>query len=740
MSSPSTLSEEDALFHVGRDSRGKEFTVDPSVLTKHAIVLGATGSGKTVLCKAIIEEAALRGIPVLAIDPKGDISCLAISSKDFSFRPWSDVEADSLQRPREEYAAELQHVYAEKAKEYGIADEEVDRFIENVQVRIFTPKSSAGIPVSISPKLDAPPQFSKWVVEEPGTVSDLLDISVSSLLNIVRPGKSDEDQQAVSYLSSILEYEWQQGNEVDLTSLIDLVLHPPFAKVGDLPLDQIFPRKERTKLAADLNLFNVHPRLRAWMRGTPLDFDKLFQIGPKTSVNVVDLRGIQSQEEKFFFVEMLLHQLYNWIMKQQGVQNLRFLLYFDEVVGFCPPVREPPSKKALLLLIKQARAFGLGIILATQNPIDLDYKVISNANVRFIGRLATERDAERVKVGLDLPSEVGETIGTLEKGQFLNQIFDPRSSGTITPRWLMTYHRGPLQDEEISALMANLKTEWNQTIAKVPTTVPTYPTKSDSSVEAEAVTTASQTAAPTPVPIALPSKQAGIQFVITREEVPAHVKREKSHGLFGQEEVIAEVQPSFRYLVELGIGVRTGLLSKRYQTKYLLLDGTTGAYAELGQGLFLSEGLERLIGLDSKQVEVLLNVREDRPSSAIDIAEKSKDSDDIVRQALKALQEKRLVRTSQMGRTTVFRRTANIPNLVWHDSPVPLVDVERPEGALPVVVPEDKVREVIKGLRGDMDVASYRSFPYPLYHVILTLGNKSRSVWIDGVTGNQLTL
>ena len=452
--------------------RGKDFTIDPSVLTKHTIVLGATGSGKTALCKAIIEEATLRGIPVLAIDPKGDISCLAISSKDFAFRPWSDVEADSKREPREAYAQGQQQIYAEKAKENGITEEKVSRFIENVQVRIFTPKSSAGIPVSISPKLDAPPQFAKWVKEEPEIVSDLLDISVTSLLNIIRPGRSDNDQQAVSFLSAILENQWEQGNGVDLTGLIDLVLHPPFTKVGDLPLDQIFPGKERARLAADLNLFNTHPRLRSWMHGAPLDFDKLFQTGPKTPVNVIDLRGIQSQEERSFFVEMLLQQLYSWIMKQQGVQNLRFILYFDEVVGYCPPVREPPSKKALVLLIKQARAFGLGIILATQNPIDLDYKVISNANVRFIGRLATERDVERVKAGLDLPSDAAETIQTLENGQFFCQIFDPRSSGVVLPRWLMTYHRGPLQEGEISALMKDLKTTGIQPAAAPQVSVP----------------------------------------------------------------------------------------------------------------------------------------------------------------------------------------------------------------------------------------------------------------------------
>jgi hypothetical protein len=737
---------EEAGLEIGRYSRGQDFSIDPSVLTKHAIVLGATGSGKTVLSKAIIEEAASRGIPVLAIDPKGDISCLAMCSKDFSFRPWSDVEAETLRRPKEEYATELKHFYEEKASQSGITEERINRFADGAEVRIFTPKSSAGIPVSISPRLDAPPQFSKWVKEEPGIVSDLLDISVTSLLNIVRPGKSDGDQQAVSFLSAILENQWEQGNGVSLSALIDLVQNPPFTKIGDLQRDQIFSKKERTRLAADLNLFNVHPRLRSWMQGTPLDFDKLFRAGPKTPINVVDLRGIQSQDEKFFFVEMLLQQLYNWVMKQQGVQNLRFILYFDEVVGYCPPVREPPSKKTLLLLIKQARAFGLGIILATQNPIDLDYKVISNANVRFIGRLATERDIDRVKVGLDLPSEVADTIATLEKGQFFCQIFDPRSSGVIVPRWLMTYHRGPLQDAEISALMKDLKTDdaARTTAERLPPGPGPTPMDSGGRLKIESANAASPsaplTAPPSTAQGAVPGGQSGIRFSITREEVSAHVKREKKHALFGQEEVIAEVQPTYRCLVEVGVGLRTGLLTKRYQTKYVLLDGVAGASADLGKGLLLSEGLERLIGLSSRQVYTLLNLRDDRFSSAIDVAEKTKDSDDIARQALKALEEKRLVRSSQMGRAKVFRRTINIPKLSWHDSPVSVVESEQQAGVQPAFVTEDKIREVVRGLQGDQDIVSYRTFLYPLYRVSLTLGNKSRTVWVDGVTGNPVKL
>lgn len=753
--SEENLTREGPELVIGHDSHGKEFDIDPSVLTKHAIVLGATGSGKTVFCKAIIEEAALRGIPVLAIDPKGDISCLAISSKDFQFRPYSDVEADSLRKPREDYARELQELYAEKTKEDGIGPERVEKFSEGVQVRIFTPKSSAGIPVSISPKLDTPPQFSELVEDQPSTVSDLLDLSINSLLNIVRPGRSgDEDQQAVSFLSAILEDQWKKGTNVDLSSLIDFVLRPPFEKVGNLPLDQILPRKERTKLAADLNLFNSHPRLRAWTQGEPLDFDKMFQAGSKTLVNVLDLRGIQSQEERFFFVEMLLQQLYNWIMKQEGVQSLRFLLYFDEVVGFCPPVREPPSKKSLLLLIKQARAFGLGIILATQNPIDIDYKVISNANVRLIGRLATEKDVQRVKAGLELPEDSALTIQSLEKGQFLCQIFDPRTSGIVSPRWLMTYHRGPLRDEEISTLMASVK-PGPQYATEAPAPSPATVEKEAGQVAEEGelapAPVAVQVGSSTPVeaskpaaPEALPQQATllGIPFGLRSDEVHEHVRRRKM-GLFGQSEVLGEVRPTYRLLLELGIGLKTGVLSKKYETKYVYMDAATGMNAELGTRLLLQPGLEHLLGLDSRDLGVLRSLSDDSRhlSSAMDIADKMKMSVDLARSSLQELERHRLAKSTQMGRVKAYQRVTNLPSLDLKEGQLNLSSIEPVEEPLPQKVPlEAEVRELVRGLRQDYDLVSFRPFCYPLYKVDLALGNRTRTAWIDGQTGEEVQI
>jgi hypothetical protein len=430
-------------------------------------------------------------------------------------------------------------------------------------------------------------------------------------------------------------------------------------------------------------------------------------------------------------------------MKQQGVQNLRFLLYFDEVVGFCPPIREPPSKKSLLLLIKQARAFGLGIILATQNPIDVDYKVISNANIRLIGRLATDRDVQRVKAGLELPEDSALTIQSLENGQFLCQIFDPRTSAIVSPRWLMTYHRGPLRDEEIDALMAGLKGEAREEAE------PSAPTSPEAGAHPTMLPTAPHMpTAPMPASVLQPSipevpsartTTLGIAFVLKPDEVSDHVPRQRK--LFGQPEVIGEVRPVYRLLLELGIGLKTGVLSRKYQTKYLFMDAETGKNVELGRKLNLEPGLERLLGLDSRDVEVLRNLSDSKYSSAADLDDRMKISVDLVRNCLQELERKRLVKSKQMGRVKAYQRITNIPSLDFKEAPLNLSAVDSSAiTSIPNGPTEAEVRNMVRGLRQDYDLVSFRPFYYPLYAVNLVLGNKSRTVWIDGTTGEETQL
>ena len=436
-----------------------KFELDRASLTKHAIILGATGSGKTVLSKVIVEEAALQGIPTFAIDPKGDIGNLAFKSAVFDFSNWSGKEADALKSDRARYAANLQKTYRDKAAEFNVPADCAASF-EKVTVRIFTPKSSAGLAVGISPDLSAPKDFDKLLRSDIASAADLLDLTSFNLLRLAGYGEGDRKQ--ITFISTILENAWKNGENLTVKDLIRNIEIPAFSYVGSLSVSKVISEKERKDLATRINLLISDPKLRSWSSAESINFSELFS---SPSINVLDLRNIQSEQEKHLFVELILQQLFQWLIKQGSAQTLRYLLYFDEIAGYCPPVREPPSKKLLLLLIKQARAFGLGMLLASQNAVDLDYKVISNANVRFIGRLGAQRDIQRVSVGLELDSDAEGEIARLRPGEFFCNTFDPKFRSVIRSRWTLTYHRGPLEDNEITELMAPFKNK-NDTVLK----------------------------------------------------------------------------------------------------------------------------------------------------------------------------------------------------------------------------------------------------------------------------------
>jgi len=429
----------------------QKFEIDRASLTKHAIILGATGSGKTVLSKVIVEEAAMQGIPTFAIDPKGDIGNLAFKSANFYFGKWSGKEADAMKIDRAKYAASLQKTYREKAAEFKVASDAASN-LENITVRIFTPKSSAGLAVGISPDLSAPKDFSRLLSTDISSAADLLDLTSFNLLRLAGYGEGERKQ--VTFVSAILENAWKNGESLTVQDLIKNIESPSFSYVGSLPVSKVVSDKERNDLATRINLLISDPKLRSWSSAESINFSELMS---KPSINILDLRNIQSEQEKRLFVELVLQQLFQWLIKQGSAQTLRYLLYFDEIAGYSPPVREPPSKKLLLLLIKQARAFGLGLLLASQNAVDLDYKVISNANVRFIGRLGAQRDIQRVSVGLELDSDAEKEIARLKPGEFFCNTFDPKFRSVIKSRWTLTYHRGPLENSEIAELMALFK-------------------------------------------------------------------------------------------------------------------------------------------------------------------------------------------------------------------------------------------------------------------------------------------
>ena len=443
--------ESSARFNIGQTIDGTKFELDRASLTKHAIILGATGSGKTVLSKVIVEEAALQGISTFAIDPKGDIGNLAFKSGNFDFVKWSGKEADVLKIDRTIYAANMQKTYRDKSVEFKMMPSAASHF-EKIIVRIFTPKSSAGLAVGISPDLSAPKEFNKLLNSDISTAADLLDLTSFNLLRLAGYGESDRKQ--ITFVSAILENAWKNGEDLTVRELIRNIESPSFSYVGSLPVYKIISDKEKKDLTIRINLLISDPKLRSWSSAESINFSELFS---SPSINILDLRNIQSEQEKHLFVELILQQLFQWLIKQGSAQTLRYLLYFDEIAGYCPPVREPPSKKLLLLLIKQARAFGLGLLLASQNAVDLDYKVISNANIRFIGRLGAQRDIQRVSMGLELDSDAEKEIARLRPGEFFCNTFDPKFSSVIKSRWTLTYHRGPLEYSEIAELMSEFK-------------------------------------------------------------------------------------------------------------------------------------------------------------------------------------------------------------------------------------------------------------------------------------------
>jgi len=433
---------------IGRTSSGETFGINTDTLLKHTVVLGATGSGKTTLCKAIVEELALKGYSIIAIDPKGDIGALAIASPDLDFRPWSDLEAKERGIDPGEYAERLRGLYLRELSKWGVSREKICDYVENVRVVIYTPRSSTGVPLSIRPSLDPIPNIREIVAEDKTVLYDAIDNTVSLLLRLAGYGERNTQEHAL--LSQIIETHWLDGESISLEDLVQEVINPPFDQIGSLAVEDFIPQRARLKLARSLNVLLSHPTYKSWLDGEMINFGKFNQRG---TISVIDLRFMTTMEEKQFFIGAFLQELYRWLLRQGGTSSLRLLLYFDELVGFIPPVGKPPSKAGLMLLIKQGRAFGLGCLLATQNPADIDYKVLSNAAHRFVGRLATRQDIAKVKKGLNIDEDLTEIIPRLRPRTFLYHNYESGRTVIVEPRWLITYHRGPLQPSEIRMLV-----------------------------------------------------------------------------------------------------------------------------------------------------------------------------------------------------------------------------------------------------------------------------------------------
>jgi hypothetical protein len=456
-------------FYLGKiyDAKKGEVTeekllYDPDDLTTHAVCVGMTGSGKTGLCIDLLEEAALQGIPALMIDPKGDITNALLhfpELKAADFVPW--VNPDQARREGktlEQAAADAASLWRDGLAKWDIGSERIQALKDAAHFAVYTPGSEAGIPVNILASLKAPEI--PWAENREMLVEEISGIVLGLMglvgLNDVDPVRSREH----ILLSNIFEQAWSQGRDLDLTELILQIQTPPFDKLGVLELKSFFPEKDRMELSILLNSIMAAPSFQSWIQGEPLDIEN-FLYGPdgRPRHSVFYIAHL-SDEERMFFVTLLYAAVETWMRKQKGSTTLRALMYFDEIFGYLPPVKNPPSKTPILRMLKQARAFGVGQVLVTQNPVDVDYKGLSNAGTWFIGKLQTEQDKNRLLDGLEgaapgLDRKVyDKLISTLDKRVFLLHNVHEDQPVTFYTRWAMNYLTGPLTRVQLPALNA----------------------------------------------------------------------------------------------------------------------------------------------------------------------------------------------------------------------------------------------------------------------------------------------
>lgn len=460
------------LFYLGKDvdKDTQEATEALTLLknknfTTHATIIGMTGSGKTGLGVGIIEEAVIDNIPSIVIDPKGDMGNLLLADPEFnpkSFEPWIADEAKNKEKDIAEYAVKTAEMW-----ENGITSHHQDRarvakFVA-MKKTIYTPGSSAGVSINVLSSLETPPEE---ILDDSDSFSSYINSTVSSLLSLIGIEADPVESKEYILLAQLITQSWLSGKDLSLEDLIGRIISPPFKKIGVLPLDAFYPQAERFKFATKFNSIIASPTFSAWLEGETLDIQKLlYDEDGKAKVAIFSISHL-SDEERMFFVTLLLNKFVAWMRRQSGTSALKTILYMDEIYGFFPPTKNPPSKEPMLLLLKQARAYGVSVILSTQNPVDLDYKGLSNMGTWFIGRLQTRQDVDRVIDGLG--GKVGSTydkdeirnlLSNMKKRTFFLKsahLDDIRIFGT---RWVMSYLKGPLKKAEIAELMETQKNQ-----------------------------------------------------------------------------------------------------------------------------------------------------------------------------------------------------------------------------------------------------------------------------------------
>jgi hypothetical protein len=437
---------------------------DAKDLTTHAVCVGMTGSGKTGLCLSLLEEAAIDGVPAICIDPKGDLGNLMLAFPELrpaDFQPWVDP-SDAARKGLtvEELAAKTADTWRKGLAEWQQEPARIARFRDAVDINIYTPGAETGLPLSVLRSFAPPPAE---LLADSAALRDRVGAVVSGLLSLL--GRDADPIQSRDHilLANILDTTWRSGQSLDMAGLINAVQKPPFDKVGAFDLDTFFPPKDRLGLAMAINNLLASPGFATWMKGEPLDAQRLLYTPEgKPRLSIISI-GHLSDTERMFIVTLVLNEVISWMRNQSGTSSLRAILYMDEIFGYFPPTANPPSKIPMLTLLKQARAFGLGCVLATQNPVDLDYKGLANCGTWLIGRLQTERDKARVIEGLESAlagtgsmdrSTLDKLMSALTQRVFLMRNVHQDAPYLMKSRWALSFLRGPLTGPEITRVMA----------------------------------------------------------------------------------------------------------------------------------------------------------------------------------------------------------------------------------------------------------------------------------------------
>ncbi len=436
--------------------------VASSDLTTHGVIVGMTGSGKTGLGIVLIEEALRAGVPTLLIDPKGDLTNLCLTFPNLApadFQPWvNEGDAAKAGQSVPDFAATQATNWRTGLDGWGLGGANIAELRNSVDFTVYTPGSAGGVGMNIVGSLQAPSDMADAEV-----TGDEIEGYVSGLLGLVGIDADPLSSREHILLSNLIMNEWQQGRSLDLPTLVGMALTPPIRKLGVFELDAFFPPKDRTAFAMRLNGLLASPSFGSWMTGAPLDIDSMLRSPAGAPRCAIVTTAHLADEERQFVTTLVLSKLVTWMRRQSGTTDLRALLYMDEVAGYLPPTAMPPTKKPIMTLMKQARAFGVGVVLSTQNPVDIDYKALSNAGTWMIGRLQTDRDKQRLLDGMSAASggvdvaAVGDTISGLGKREFVLKRAGKDQPELFTTRWAMSYLRGPLTRDQIAVLMADRK-------------------------------------------------------------------------------------------------------------------------------------------------------------------------------------------------------------------------------------------------------------------------------------------